>query len=166
MWLCACVCSFRAHNRARVIRVRSEPSDRKWYPDTMKLYSLSILHKGATRANLLKAAYELTSFGFFQRSRWDSPAPIHCLVPLCLCSSYSLCVCCSVQEFMTFTSALIVERSTQGSRASVKEQGRMFSPGWIWDNVWTIVEPIKFILIWHQKCWDTFQYSLTNFGML
>lgn len=30
----------------------------------------------------------------------------------------------SVQEFMTFTSALIVERSTQGSRASVKEQGK------------------------------------------
>ncbi|XP_075889372.1 synaptobrevin homolog YKT6 [Nelusetta ayraudi] len=62
----------------------------------MKLYSLSIIHKGATKANLLKAAYELTSFGFFQRS--------------------------SVQEFMTFTSALIVERSSQGSRASVKEQ--------------------------------------------
>lgn len=32
--------------------------------------------------------------------------------------------CISVQEFMTFTSALIVERSTQGSRASVKEQGK------------------------------------------
>uniref|UniRef100_A0A8C0J6J7 YKT6 v-SNARE homolog n=1 Tax=Chelonoidis abingdonii TaxID=106734 RepID=A0A8C0J6J7_CHEAB len=32
-----------------------------------------------------------------------------------------LCVC-SVQEFMTFTSQLIVERSVLGSRASVKEQ--------------------------------------------
>uniref|UniRef100_A0A671Y4I5 YKT6 v-SNARE homolog (S. cerevisiae) n=1 Tax=Sparus aurata TaxID=8175 RepID=A0A671Y4I5_SPAAU len=62
----------------------------------MKLYSLSILHKGATKANLLKAAYDLSSFSFFQRS--------------------------SIQEFMTFTSALIVERTTQGSRASVKEQ--------------------------------------------
>lgn len=30
---------------------------------------------------------------------------------------------CSVQEFMTFTSQLIVERSQLGSRASVKEQG-------------------------------------------
>lgn len=30
----------------------------------------------------------------------------------------------SVQEFMTFTSQLIVERSAKGSRASVKEQGR------------------------------------------
>ncbi|NXV75673.1 YKT6 protein, partial [Atlantisia rogersi] len=29
---------------------------------------------------------------------------------------------CSVQEFMTFTSQLIVERSALGSRASVKEQ--------------------------------------------
>ncbi|KAM3867412.1 synaptobrevin homolog YKT6 isoform 2-T2 [Diretmus argenteus] len=62
----------------------------------MKLYSLSILHKGATKAHLLKAAYDLSSFSFFQRS--------------------------SVQEFMTFTSALIVERSSHGSRASVKEQ--------------------------------------------
>uniref|UniRef100_A0A3P8TE75 YKT6 v-SNARE homolog (S. cerevisiae) n=1 Tax=Amphiprion percula TaxID=161767 RepID=A0A3P8TE75_AMPPE len=62
----------------------------------MKLYSLSIHFKGATKANLLKAAYDLSSFSFFQRS--------------------------SVQEFMTFTSALIVERTSQGSRASVKEQ--------------------------------------------
>lgn len=31
----------------------------------------------------------------------------------------------SVQEFMTFTSALIVERTSPGSRASVKEQGNM-----------------------------------------
>lgn len=62
----------------------------------MKLYSISIIHKGATKANLLKAAYDLSSFSFFQRS--------------------------SVQEFMTFTSALIVERTSQGSRASVKEQ--------------------------------------------
>lgn len=30
----------------------------------------------------------------------------------------------SVQEFMTFTSQLIVERSEPGSRASVKEQGK------------------------------------------
>ncbi|KTF88930.1 hypothetical protein cypCar_00033706 [Cyprinus carpio] len=62
----------------------------------MKLYSLSVLYKGSTKANLLKAAYDLSSFSFFQRS--------------------------SLQEFMTFTSALIVERSALGSRASVKEQ--------------------------------------------
>lgn len=36
----------------------------------------------------------------------------------------------SVQEFMTFTSQLIVERSAKGSRASVKEQGKRTSqPG-------------------------------------
>lgn len=64
--------------------------------NTMKLYSLSVLYKGTTKANLLKAAYDLSSFSFFQRS--------------------------SIQEFMTFTSALIVERSSIGSRASVKEQ--------------------------------------------
>ncbi|KAG5840505.1 synaptobrevin homolog YKT6-like [Anguilla rostrata] len=62
----------------------------------MKLYSLSVLYKATNKANLLKAAYDLSSFSFFQRS--------------------------SVQEFMTFTSALIVERSPLGTRASVKEQ--------------------------------------------
>lgn len=35
----------------------------------MKLYSLSVLHKGSTKSNLLKAAYDLSSFSFFQRSR-------------------------------------------------------------------------------------------------
>ncbi|XP_021488413.1 synaptobrevin homolog YKT6 [Meriones unguiculatus] len=62
----------------------------------MKLYSLSVLYKKDPRAVLLKAAYDVSSFSFFQRS--------------------------SVQEFMTFTSQLIVERSAVGSRASVKEQ--------------------------------------------
>ncbi|KAM5203811.1 synaptobrevin homolog YKT6 [Hipposideros larvatus] len=62
----------------------------------MKLYSLSVLFKGEPRVLLLKAAYDVSSFSFFQRS--------------------------SVQEFMTFTSQLIVERSAKGSRASVKEQ--------------------------------------------
>ncbi|KAM9697614.1 synaptobrevin homolog YKT6 isoform 1-T1 [Dama dama] len=62
----------------------------------MKLYSLSVLYKGESKTVLLKAAYDVSSFSFFQRA--------------------------SVQEFMTFTSQLIVERSGKGSRASVKEQ--------------------------------------------
>uniref|UniRef100_A0A667FVL4 YKT6 v-SNARE homolog n=1 Tax=Lynx canadensis TaxID=61383 RepID=A0A667FVL4_LYNCA len=62
----------------------------------MKLYSLSVCTKARPKAVLLKAAYDVSSFSFFQRS--------------------------SVQEFMTFTSQLIVERSAKGSRASVKEQ--------------------------------------------
>ncbi|XP_069773737.1 synaptobrevin homolog YKT6 [Narcine bancroftii] len=62
----------------------------------MKLYSLSILYKGATGARLLKGAYDVSSFSFFQRS--------------------------SVQDFMTFTSQLFVERSENGSRATMKEQ--------------------------------------------
>ncbi|XP_053782753.1 synaptobrevin homolog YKT6 isoform X2 [Desmodus rotundus] len=62
----------------------------------MKLYCLSVLYKGEAKAALLKAASDVSSFSFFQRS--------------------------SVQEFMTFTSQLIVERSAKGSRASVKEQ--------------------------------------------
>ncbi|XP_040270505.1 synaptobrevin homolog YKT6 [Bufo bufo] len=62
----------------------------------MRLYSLSILYKGDYKVHLLKSAYDVSSFSFFQRS--------------------------SLQEFMTFTSQLIVERSDKGSRSSVKEQ--------------------------------------------
>uniref|UniRef100_A0A663N2F3 YKT6 v-SNARE homolog n=1 Tax=Athene cunicularia TaxID=194338 RepID=A0A663N2F3_ATHCN len=62
----------------------------------MRLYSLSVLYKGDPKVHLLKAAYDVSTFNFFQRA--------------------------SVQEFMTFTSQLIVERSGLGSRASVKEQ--------------------------------------------
>ncbi|MBW05173.1 Synaptobrevin YKT6, partial [Eschrichtius robustus] len=62
----------------------------------MKLYSLSVLYKGYAKAVLLKAAYDVSSFSFFQRS--------------------------SVQEFMASTSQLIVECSLKGSKASTKEQ--------------------------------------------
>src|SRR5687767_6431922 len=63
----------------------------------VKLYSLSILYKGPQVAMALKAAHDLSSFGFFQRS--------------------------SVQEFMTFTSKIIVERTSPAARQSVKESG-------------------------------------------
>nr|KAF6320344.1 YKT6 v-SNARE-like protein [Myotis myotis] len=56
----------------------------------MKLFSLSVLYKGDPKAVLLSAAYDVSSFSFFQRT--------------------------SVQEFMTFTSQLIVERSAKGNR--------------------------------------------------
>lgn len=35
----------------------------------MKLYSLSVLYKSEPKAVLLKAAYDVSSFSFFQRSR-------------------------------------------------------------------------------------------------
>lgn len=35
----------------------------------MKLYSLSVLYKGDPKAVLLKAAYDVSSFSFFQRAR-------------------------------------------------------------------------------------------------
>lgn len=62
----------------------------------MKVYALSILYKGENEARLLKGSYELSSFGYFQRS--------------------------TVKEFMEFTSRIIVERSSTFSRSSVKEQ--------------------------------------------
>ncbi|XP_014676831.1 PREDICTED: synaptobrevin homolog YKT6-like [Priapulus caudatus] len=62
----------------------------------MKLYAFTILYKGV-KVSTLKAGYDLSSFGYFQRN--------------------------SVNEFMRFTSQIIVERTLVGSRASVKEQG-------------------------------------------
>ncbi|XP_038212611.1 synaptobrevin homolog YKT6 [Zerene cesonia] len=61
----------------------------------VKVYGLGVLYKGVNSATILKAAYDLQSFSFFQRS--------------------------SVQEFMTFVSKTIVERTQPASRQSVKE---------------------------------------------
>ncbi|XP_072026430.1 synaptobrevin homolog YKT6-like [Amphiura filiformis] len=62
----------------------------------MKVFNLSVLYKGAPKVVLLKGAYDLTSFGYFQRG--------------------------SVEEFMRFTGQIIVERTQIGMRATVKEQ--------------------------------------------
>ncbi|XP_033098902.1 synaptobrevin homolog YKT6-like [Anneissia japonica] len=62
----------------------------------MKTYSLTILLKGSTKVLTLKAAYDLSSFCYSQRK--------------------------SVQEFMHFTSQIIVERTQLGVRTSVTKQ--------------------------------------------
>lgn len=36
----------------------------------MKLYCIAVLHKGETKVNPLASAHELSSFGYFQRSRY------------------------------------------------------------------------------------------------
>lgn len=63
----------------------------------MKLYCAHVLHKNADsgEVKLFKSASDLREFSFFQRG--------------------------SVEEFMTFTSRLLVERSGLGARSSVKE---------------------------------------------
>jgi len=65
----------------------------------VKLYSISVLYKAPAKVVTLKAAYDLTSFGYFQRS--------------------------SIQEFMTFTSQIIVERTNVLTQASIREQDYM-----------------------------------------
>lgn len=64
----------------------------------MKLFTILILNKGA-KVTTLKSAFDLQSFGYFQRS--------------------------SVKEFMEFTAKLLVERTQVGLRASVKEKEYM-----------------------------------------
>ncbi|KAL0878829.1 hypothetical protein ABMA27_003855 [Loxostege sticticalis] len=61
----------------------------------VKLYAILVLYKGVNSGTLLKSAYDLQSFSFFQRS--------------------------SVQEFMMFVSKTMVERTQQASRQSFKE---------------------------------------------
>ncbi|XP_076180244.1 YKT6 v-SNARE homolog [Ptiloglossa arizonensis] len=61
----------------------------------VKLYALSILYKNPTSATMLKSAYDVESFSFFQRG--------------------------SVKEFMSFVSKTIVERTQISFRQSVKE---------------------------------------------
>jgi synaptobrevin family protein YKT6 len=61
----------------------------------MKLLSIVIVNKGETSASILKAGYDLSSISFFQRS--------------------------TAQEFITFTSRILTERTPIGGRQSVKE---------------------------------------------
>jgi len=60
-----------------------------------KLYSLVILYKGDSAAHILKAGHDLSSISFFQRG--------------------------TAQDFITFTSKILVERTGLGARQSVKE---------------------------------------------
>ncbi|CAD7091155.1 unnamed protein product [Hermetia illucens] len=65
----------------------------------VKLYALCVFFKGPSEGRLLKAAYDLQSFSFFQRG--------------------------AVQEFMGFASKTIVERTQAASRQSVKQDAYM-----------------------------------------
>lgn len=61
----------------------------------MKLVSISILYKADKGAHQLKAAYDLSTFGFFQRG--------------------------TIQDFIVFTSKILAERTGVTVRQSVKE---------------------------------------------
>ena len=88
----------------------------------VKLYSLAVLHRSEQGSpQLLKAAYDLSSFGFFQRG--------------------------SVQEFMAFTAKILTERTAAASRQSVK-QGGMYM--WLLNGGWKKLITNLF-LIWFQS---------------
>lgn len=61
----------------------------------VKLYAISVFYKAPNEARVLKSAYDLQSFSFFQRS--------------------------SVHEFISFASKTIVERTPAATRQSVKQ---------------------------------------------
>ncbi|XP_063624857.1 synaptobrevin homolog YKT6 [Cydia splendana] len=61
----------------------------------VKVYGLLVLYKGVNSATILKDAYDLSSFSYFQKG--------------------------SVQEFMSFVSKTMAERTQPAARQSVKE---------------------------------------------
>jgi len=61
----------------------------------MKLFSINVLYKGESEVTILKSGFDLSSISFFQRG--------------------------TAQDFITFTSKILVERTAVGSRQSVKE---------------------------------------------
>jgi len=61
----------------------------------VKLFALVVVNKGDSAAHILKAGYDLSSISFFQRG--------------------------TAQEFITFTSRILTERTSIGARQSVKE---------------------------------------------
>ncbi|GBM16566.1 Synaptobrevin YKT6 [Araneus ventricosus] len=65
----------------------------------VKLYHIAVLYKHQSKSVCLCSASDLTAFGFFQRN--------------------------SVQEFMNFSSQILVERCQPATRTSVKEQAYM-----------------------------------------
>ncbi|KAJ8654049.1 hypothetical protein O0I10_010260 [Lichtheimia ornata] len=65
----------------------------------MKLFSILILRKNANKAQILTSAFDLSSFGYFQRG--------------------------SVQEFMNFTAATISDRTPTGQRQSVESENNV-----------------------------------------
>ncbi|KAI8381036.1 Longin-like domain-containing protein [Radiomyces spectabilis] len=65
----------------------------------MKLYSILILRKVGDKAKILASQFDLSSFGYFQRS--------------------------SVQEFMNFSAATIAERTAVGQRQSVESENNV-----------------------------------------
>lgn len=65
----------------------------------VKLFHIAVLYKHPTKGVLLKCASEVSSFSFFQRS--------------------------SVVEFLRFSSQILVSRSCQATRSSVREKEYM-----------------------------------------
>jgi len=65
----------------------------------VRLYSVTILHKGDSVVKVLKSASDLSSFNFFQRK--------------------------SVGEFLNFATNFVAERTQPGQRQSVKQQDYM-----------------------------------------
>lgn len=98
----------------------------------VKLYAISVFYKSANDAKLLKSHYDLQSFSFFQRG--------------------------SVQEFCSFASKTIVERTTPASRQSVKQDVYMC-------HVYVRADNLSAVLIADHEYPGNIESSLSPSGM-
>lgn len=94
----------------------------------VKIYAISIFYKSPNDAKLLKCHYDLQSFSFFQRGEFDVEKqeswnfPIHQQKNIFFSQlQFLFSHTGSVQEFCQFASKTIVERTTQSTRQSVKQ---------------------------------------------
>lgn len=87
------------------------------FPLRMKILSIAVVRKDTAGSCILAAEYDLSSFSFFLRSTYATQSA----------------VCCesrSGQEFLTFSSKAVAERTDKGLRQSVEEAGREVAGRW------------------------------------
>lgn len=80
----------------------------------MKIFSIVLVRKDPTGSRIIACEYDLSSFGFFQRSQYLS----QCVASPGTLTSF---VCPRMQEFMAFFSRTIAERTERGVRQTVEE---------------------------------------------
>ena len=92
----------------------------------MKIFSISLIQVDVQPAKVVSAVYELASFSYFQRGR----CVLQCVQFRSNCREWielmqqSPTLPNSIQEFMTFFSKTLAERTKQpGQRQSVENQG-------------------------------------------
>src|SRR6185312_997719 len=90
----------------------------------MKLLSIALLRREPFPATILAAEYDVSSFGYFQRSRYKFTAFIIYVSYFMLIFSFFLN---SIQEFLSFLASTLAEKTVPGIRQAVQQDGTVVS---------------------------------------